>query len=137
MLDLEGINYWAVLVAWAVNIGIGAFWYSPAGFGRLWTKYTGVDMMKMEVKEANKTIGFIALSAAVQAVTLAVILNSLYADSVWYGLLAGLVLWFGFVAVTTVGTTLYQRLGWKFWWLNSFYFLVVMSINSVLLTLWK
>jgi hypothetical protein len=93
--------------------------------------------MKIPVNEANKIISFVALSGMVQAVALAVILNSLNVATVSEGLAAGLVLWLGLTAATTVGVTLYSRKSWKFWWLNSSYFLLVMSVNSVILTFWQ
>ena len=103
----------------------------------MWAKLSSVDHMAMPENEATKTLGFIILSAAVQAAALALIFNSLNVTGVVNGLLVGFVLWVGFVAATTVGNTLYQRLSWKFWWLNASYFLVVMLINSVLLAIWR
>lgn len=137
MIEHEGLNHLAVLIAWLINCAVGAYWYSPAGFGKLWAKLSGVDHLAMPENEATKTLGFIILSAAVQAAALALILNSLNVTEMLNGLLVGVVLWAGFVAATTVGNTLYQRLSWKFWWLNASYFLVVMLINSVLLTIWR
>lgn len=137
MLEFEGINYWAVGVTWLINVAVGAFWYSPAGFGKQWSKLSGVDIMKLPLNEANKAIGFVAVAALVQAFTLAVLLNSLQVTTVSAGLIAGVVLWLGLTAATTVGNTLYQRLGWNFWWINSSYFLLVMTINSLILSSWK
>lgn len=136
MLEFEGINYWAVLVAWLVNVVVGAFWYSPVAFAKRWEHYTGIDIMKIPQDEANKTIGFVALSAIVQAFTLAVILNSLGVTTAVDGLITGAFLWLGLTAATTVGVTLYSRRSWKFLWLNSSYFLVVMAVNSMLLAVW-
>ena len=53
------------------------------------------------------------------------------------GLIASLALWFGLTAATTVGVTLYSLRSWKFLWLNSAYFLVVMVLGSVILAVWK
>lgn len=73
---------------------------------------------------------FVAISCLFQAFILALILNSLGAQTILEGLLVSVVLWFGLTALTTVGVTLYQRQSWKFWWLNASYFLIVMSING-------
>ena len=137
MLEFEGINYWAVLVAWLVNVVIGSFWYSPLGFAKKWEKHTGINLMKIPEKRATKIIVSVAMSAALQAITLALVLNSLDVSTASNGLLAGFVLWLGFTAATTVGVTLYSNKSWKFLWLNSSYFLVVMTINSVLLSVWQ
>lgn len=137
MLELNGLNYWAIIVAWLITVVIGSYWYSPAGFGKLWAKLSGVNHMKIPEGEATRAIVSVAISAVVQVFVLALVLHSLNITTAGDGLVAGLVLWLGLTAATTVGNTLYQRLSWKFWWLNSAYFLIVMSINSVLFAVWQ
>lgn len=137
MIELTGLNYLAIALAWLINCGVGAFWYSPAGFAKQWTKQTGVDIMKIPQKESTRILLSVMVSGLIQAFTLAVILNSLGAKTAKDGLIAGLVLWFGLTAATTVGVTLYQRRSWNFLWLNASYFLVVMAVNSIILSVWK
>lgn len=137
MLEFSAINIWAVLVVWVIYLIIGAFWYSPAGFANKWKQYTKIDIMKIPTDKATNILVFVTISSLVQAFTLAVILASLSVTTVGEGLLAGLVIWLGLTTATTVGTTLYSRLSWKFLWLNSAYFLVVMGIGSIILSLWK
>lgn len=137
MLDLSGINYWAVLVAWVINMAVGAFWYSPLGFGKLWTKLSGVDILKLPQDEANRALGFVALFALVQSVALAIVVNSLHTTTFMDGLWLGLLLWFGLTAATTIGATFYSRRGWKFWWLNASFFLIVLVLGTILLAVWQ
>lgn len=137
MLDVTGINYWAVLVVWAIYLAVSAWWYSTAGFAKLWTKYTGIDILKIPQDQATKIIGFVALSGLVQVLALTVMLNSLNVTSVLNGVMVGLVIWLGFTSATTVGVTLYGKRSWKFLWLNSSYFLVVMTIGSAILSAWR
>lgn len=136
-MELAGINCLAVGLVWLIYVSVGAFWYSPAGFAKQWTKLTGIDILKMPKDKANQAIMSVALSAFVQALTLAIVLNSLAVDSAKDGLVVGLLLWLGLVTATTVGVTLYSKRSWSFLWLNSSYFLVVMSIGSVILAVWK
>lgn len=137
MLELAGINFWAVGAVWLLYVVVGAFWYSPAGFGKQWERHTGIDMMKMPQQEATKAIASVAISALVQAITLAVLLNSLGVTNVTEGLRVSLLLWIGLVTATTVGVTLYSRKSWKFLWLNSSYFLIVMIAGAVILSVWR
>ena len=137
MLDFEGINYFAVLVAWLISVVIGGFWYSPAGFGRQWSKLSGIDMMKTPKAETSRAIKFVAISCLLQSFALALLLNNLHVENVLQGLADSMVIWFGFTALTTVGNTLYQRQSWKFWWLNASYFLVVMVINGSIFSVWR
>lgn len=136
MLQLEGLNLWAVLVAWAINMGVGAFWYSPSGFAELWKNYTKIDIMKIPQKEANNILLFVSLSALIQAFVLGIVMHSLGAATWTEGAVAGFVLWLGLTAATTVGVTLYARRSWKFLWLNSSYFLLVMVVNSIMFAVW-
>jgi len=137
MIDFDGINYFAVIVAWIISVVLGSFWYSPVGFGRVWSKLSGVDMMKTPKDEATRAIIFVVFSSLLQAFFLALILNSIHVTNVGEGVIVSLVLWFGFTALTTIGNTLYQRQSWKFWWLNASFFLVVMIINGIILSAWK
>jgi hypothetical protein len=137
MLDFSGINYLAVAVAWIINCAVGAFWYSPAGFAKKWEELTVIDIMQIPQKEATNALLFVVLSALVQSVVLAVIINSIGAFTLIDGARVGLLLWLGMVAATTVGVTLYSRRSWKFWWLNSGFFLIVIPVNSIILALWR
>jgi hypothetical protein len=137
MLEFDGINIWAVITVWLLYIIVGAFWYSPAGFGKQWTKYTGIDIMKKPQADANKAIIFVALSAIIQVVALALVLNSLQVSTATNGLIIGALIWLGFTAATTVGVTFYSNKSWKYLWLNSSYFLLVMLLGSVILSIWR
>lgn len=137
MLELTGLNIWAMLVVWVIYMAVGAFWYSPAGFAKKWKEHTGIDILKIPENQATKILISVALSALVQTLALAVVLNSLNVTLVAHGLLIGLVLWLGFTAATTVGVTLYSKRNWGFWWLNSAYFLIVMAVGSIVLTIWQ
>jgi uncharacterized protein DUF1761 len=137
MLEFDGINYWAVLVAWLINIAVGAFWYSPAGFAKAWQKHTGINLLKIPQKKATQTVVSVALSAVFQALTLAVIIHSLHVTTATNGFIIGFVLWLGLTVATTVGVTLYSNRSWKFLWLNSSYFMLVMLVNSVILAVWR
>lgn len=137
MLEFDGLNYVAVAGAWIINCGVGALWYSPMGFAKQWATLTGQDIMEIPQNEATKILGFVIVSGLLQAVTLAVVIHSLGAATASEGAQIGLLLWLGLTAATTIGVTLYQRLSWKFWWLNAGYFLVVMLVNSVLLAMWR
>lgn len=136
MLDFSGLNYWAVLVAWLVFCGVGSFWYSPAGFGKTWTRLTMIDIMKLPQQEANRAIGYVILSSLLQAFTLAVVLNTMDIEGAVNGLVAGLFIALGLTAATTIGVTFYSRRGWKFWLLNAGFFLVTMPINAAILSEW-
>lgn len=137
MLDFSELNFLAIAVVWILYMAVGAFWYSPAGFAKKWTAYTGIDIMKIPSDKATRILISVAFSCLVQVFALAIVLTSLGSASVLEGLFNGAVLWLGFTAATTVGVTLYSQRSWKFLWLNSAYFLVVMLVGSIILSVWR
>ena len=137
MLETSHLNVFAIIVAWLISVIVGSFWYSPAGFGKLWSKLSGVDMMKMPKDLANKAILAVAVSSLLQAVALAIAVKTFGSETILEGLVVGLFLWAGFTAATTVGNNLYSRLSWKFWWLNASFFLIVMPVNAIILSVWR
>jgi hypothetical protein len=137
VIDFGSLNIFAILVVWVINVLIGTLWYSPVGFGKKWSSLSGVDLMKVPKDEATRAIVLVSFSGLVQGIALALVLNSIGAHTVGEGIVAALVIWFGFTAVTTIGNTLYQRQSLKFWFLNASFFLVVMVINSIILSVWK
>jgi hypothetical protein len=137
MIDFNGLNYFAIVVAWIISVMVGTFWYSPAGFGKLWSKLSGVNMMKTPKNEVTRAIIFVVVSSLLQAYVLGLVLHSLAVTNIGEGILSAVILWFGFTTLTTIGNTLYQRQTLKFWWLNSSFFLIVMLINSTVLSAWR
>jgi hypothetical protein len=137
VLEFAGINYLAVFVVWVIYMAVGAYWYSTAGFAKQWTKHTGVDILKIPQQRATEILGYIVASCLLQVFTLAVVLRTMDINTLWNGVAVGIFLWLGFTAATTVGVTLYAKKSWKFLWLNSSYFLVVMVVGSAILAVWQ
>lgn len=137
MLELENLNYLAIIVATLTNVILGSWWYSPAGMGKKWSKMTGVDMMKSPKQETQRAIMAVFVGAIVQALVLAVVINSLGVTNALDGVIIGVVLWAGFMAATSLGDALYSRRGWGFWWLNASFYLIVMVVNSLIFAVWN
>ena len=134
MLSFD-VNWWAVIAATAVNMFLGAAWYSPAGFGKQWAKLTGKKMESMG-GGANTGYSVLAAGALVQSFLLANIIRDTGTTTVSDGLLLGFMVWLGFVATTTLGDVAFGGRPWKLWQLNTAYFLVVLVLNGWLLTVW-
>jgi len=137
MLELENLNYLAIIVATLTNVILGSWWYSPAGLGKKWSKMTGVDIMKSPKQETQRAIMAVFASAIVQAFILAVVIKSLGVTNALDGAIVGIALWAGFVAATSLGDALYSRRGWGFWWLNASFFLIIMVVNSLIIAVWN
>lgn len=134
MPDVD-INFVAVLVAAAINMGVGALWYSPALFGKVWAKLIGKKMEEMG-ENAGPSYTIAALGALLQSYILAHFVQYAAADTATEGMVTGFWLWLGFVAVVTAVNAVFEGRPWKLWKINAGYFLVVLLINGALLAIW-
>lgn len=134
------INWLAIVAAVVVNMIVGFIWYSPALFAKPWAKLTGRKMEEM----GDGTQGYIltTIGAFLQAfillhfVTYAAYFYTDYsATSV--GVITAVWAWLGFVAIPQGVNTIFAGTRKKLWAINTGYFLVVLLINGVLLSVWK
>lgn len=101
-MDFAGVNYLAVIVAAIAGFAVGAVWYTFL-FSRQWLDAVGIT--EADIKEGRSAMPFVIaiIGHVVMAWVLAVLIGSLYADAVTLGdgILAGALLWLGFVVTTT------------------------------------
>ena len=129
------INWWAVIVAAAVNMVVGAIWYSPAMFAKDWSKLVGRKMEEMG--DGAKGYVITAIGALIQGLILSYIVGWSGATTAAKGAWLGLLIWVGFVAITQGVNTVFAGTRKKLWAINTGYFLVVLVINAAILAVWR
>ncbi len=127
----ENVNFIALLAAAVVNMIVGSFWYSPAGFGKLWIKLSKVEMDK------NKNMGLMYALTFVGSLVQAFVLSRIimYAGSadMISGAKIGLLVGLGFLATTSLNNVVFGGKPLKLYYLDLGYYLVVLVINGALL----
>ena len=128
------INYAAVLVAAVINMAVGAVWYSPALFGKAWSKLTGKKDMK-----GSGQMGYAvsAVGALVQSWILVHFVQYAGSTTVTEGAITGFWLWLAFVAAVMAGAYVFEGRPWKLLQINAGYFFVVLIANGALLAAWR
>lgn len=130
------INYFAVLVAAAINMAVGAFWYSRGVFGSRWSKLIGIKFEEMQ-KRGNQGIYVSVITSLVTAFILAHFVRYAGSTSFSDGLVTGFWLWLGFVATMLASAYMFEGRPWKLWQINAGYWLVVLMVNGGLLAAWR
>lgn len=135
------INWWALLAATVVNMLVGFVWYSPAFFAKPWAKLTGRKMDEMGDGTAQSyfitTLGaFIQAFILLHFVSYAAYFYPTYSD-VSVGVITAVWAWLGFVAIPQGVNTIFESRRKKLWAINTGYFLVVLVINGIILSVWK
>jgi hypothetical protein len=133
------INYLAVLVCGIIYMVVGALWYSPLLFGKIWTAAMGKT--EQELKEMQKgvwkTYLLSFISALVMAFVLAHIIDFARADTVVEGLQTGLWIWLGFVITTGLAAVIFEGRSKRLYFIYNGYMLVTFLIMGLILAVWS
>jgi hypothetical protein len=130
------VNYLAVLVAAIASMVLGWLWYGPL-FGKAWMAMSGQkDMGKYKGgMGANYFIAY--LGSAVTAYGMAYFLSATSATTLSGALMVAFWAWLGFVATVTLGSVLWERQSWSFWFLKNSYNLLSLLLIAWILFAWK
>lgn len=134
------VNYLAVLVAAIINMAIGAFWYSPAGFGKQWAALMGwTDPAKVAAMKKGATKGYVvsSIGSLIMAFVLANLVSLAGASTLTSGAAVGFWTWLGFVATVQVGVILWDNKPPKLFAINTLYSLVALVVMGAILAMWQ
>lgn len=135
-MDPSNINWLAVLVSTLLFYGIGAVWYSPVLFGKIWMKE--INMAPDAGKKVNmaRLMTFTFILSFIMVTNLAFFLAdpSVGAqEGALYGFLTG----FGWVAMASTLNAMYEMRGWRYMLINAGYMVVGFTLSGVILGAWK
>jgi hypothetical protein len=141
-MNIGSINWLAVLACVIVSMVVGSVWFHPKTFFTMWWKAIGKsenDGPGASSLPMGLVWGLIILCSFIQAVFMALFVNAMGSMSggatLGSGLLAGFLLWLGFVAPTSLTNKLFaDRL--KAWVLEAGNHLVVFLLFGAILGAW-
>ncbi len=135
------VNYISVLVAAVVSFFIGALWYSPLMFAKQWVKATGktIEDLMGGAGTFAYLVSFVAwlIASYVLAVFVDYGVDLNARPQFLYGLLAGFLCWFGFVAAISLIHNLFAQRLRTLWLIDSGYILVAFLISGAILAEWR
>jgi len=116
-MDFSSINWLAVVVCVVVSMISGSLWYNPKTFYPAWWNAIGrSEDDQPGMQNMGLVWGGTILSSFVQATSVAFMINVMGSMSAGSGAMAGFMLWFGFVAATSLTNKLFagQLKAWVF-----------------------
>lgn len=125
------MNWLSILIAAVASMLVGAIWYSPMAFGKMWMQLSGKTEMGMKKGGAAQGYFWGFVAALVTAYVLSAFLNPAVGGrgavetAFW--------IWLGFVATVKIGDVLWDGKPFKLFVLNSAYQLVSLSVMAVIL----
>ena len=133
------INYLAVGVAALATVFIGALWYSPLLFHRLWVKAHGYSVEKVEQmrKTAGRAFMVSLFCYLVMAFVLAVLVSWTGVSTVPQGAFLGLLVWIGFLATLGLTAHMFSEKRLSTYLIDAGYQLVYALVMGVILAAWR
>ncbi len=107
-MDFGSINWLAILACVIASMVIGSLWFNPKTFYPAWWKAIGRSE-KDQPGTTNMGVvwGLTLLASLVQAVSISFMLTVMGSKSLATGAMAGFMLWFGFVAPSSLTNKLF------------------------------
>lgn len=118
------LNYWAIIVSAIVSMALGALWYSPLLFGKMWMTLMGMKKEDVKKEEANKAYAITTVGALVLAYVMSHFVDYVGATTISQGVQTGFWTWLGFQATTSISMAAFENKPMKLWAINSGYHLV-------------
>jgi len=135
-MDFSTLNWLAVIVSALTFFGLGAIWYSPVVFGKMWMKETGITQETAKKANMPKIMGFTLLFSFIMALNLALFMNSPeigVSEGAMYGFFTG----FGWIAMAVFVTGQYEFRSTRYMLIHAGYNIVGLTLMGVILGAWK
>ena len=137
------INWWAIIVTTIISFVLGFLWFGPL-FGKAWMKTIGVSMPPEITPEMKKKMvwGYfwVLLTALI---TNFVLLHNITFGSAYLGMhgaaagiQAAIWNWLGFCFPILVASVQFESRPWKNVWVTGGYYLAILIINGIILSVW-
>lgn len=135
-MENVAINHLAVFAAALSDFVVGALWYSPLLFAKVWMKETGLTEEKMKKDNALVKYGLTFVFSLIITYNLAFFLGDPkmeLSDYLLYSFLAG----FGWASMAVGILSLFEMRGWKLMLINWGYVTVAFVVKGLILGLWR
>jgi hypothetical protein len=130
------INHLAVFVCAALNLALGALWYSPALFYKAWLSETKLSEEQLAKQNPAKTYGLAFLFSLIISYNLAFFLGDSATDAAW-GATAGFLAGFGWSTLIFAIIALFEQKSWKYIFINSSFITVYFTLIGFVLGIWR
>ena len=138
-MPVTQINFLAVLVAGLSPFALGALWYSPVGFGKLWARSHGYDNEKMKEMQASagRAYGVSLLCYLFMALVLSILVALVGVATFIQGMWLGTLVWAGFALTIGLTGNMFSDKPLATFLIDAGYQLVYLNIMGGILAAWR
>lgn len=133
--SFQTLNWLAIIAATLLSFVIGSLWYSPVLFGKIWMKEVQLNEEQMKNSNMALIFGTAFLLIFISMFNLAMFLGP--KSDLSFGLMAGFLTGFGWVATSIGVLYLFERRSLKLFFINSGYHIVCFTLSGAIIGSWK
>lgn len=133
-MGMESINVWAVLVAALAKFIVGALWFSPLLFVRVWQREAGVS--DEEISDPLKPIILSGILALITAFTMAVVIE-LTRVNLFEALALAVVIGIGLVAALFAPSFAFEGRSFRLYMIYASQYLVELVVMAAIIGAWR
>lgn len=133
--SFQTLNWFAIITATLLSFVVGSLWYSPALFGKLWQSEAGLSDEKLKNGNMGLIFGGAFILIFISMFNLAMFLGP--AADLSFGIMAGFMTGFGWVATSIGVLYLFERRSIKLFFINAGYHIVCFTASGAILGAWK
>ena len=136
---MSDINYLEVICALGLTLALGALWYSPWLFGRVWyrlKRYTPEQAAAMR-EQLRPAYVLTVFAYATMAMVVAVLVAVLGLASASEGVVLGFLLWIGFVFTTGLIANMFSERRFRSFVIDTTYQLACLLIMGGIIGAWR
>lgn len=133
---MANLHWLAIIAAALSTFVLGGLWYSPMLFGRAWRRACGFSEEDLKRGHPGAIFGFCFVFSLIMAVNLAMFLNDAKTNAAW-GMTAGFLAGFGWVALSIAIIALFERRSWKYILINGGYMTLAFTLMGLIIGGWR
>ena len=134
------LNLVPVVIAGVINMVIGALWYSPLVFGKLWMRTMGKteEEFKQELSLTKMAFTYVVntIASLLFAYVLAHLIKFSQTHTFSQGVMIGFWVWLGFVVTTVIPGYMYESKPKMLYFLFIIYQLISITLIGGFLAIW-
>ena len=135
-MNLNEINWLAVVAAAVSMFIIGGVWYSPILFGKVWLRANGFTVEQVKTFSKARAFAGAFFLALVMSANLAMFLADSKTTLLW-GMTAGALAGLGWVAAGFAVVALFENRSWSYILVNGGYQIVAFVSMGAILGAWR
>ena len=132
-MDFSQISILAILLAAIANTVIGALWYSPLLFAKVWMKNLGKTEEELHKSSANVGYVLTILAALLSAFVLSLFISSLHTVTIGSGALIGFLSGLGIAAARELSPTFFEGRKLNLFFISAGYHIVSLTAMGMII----